>query len=286
MRIACLIDTFGKVQHNRIELIKRHIPAAFEVFLPRQKFNSNEFDVIYYANAGLYEQKKVDHPRLCASITSHKTYKDLHVFGKISVNNNMLYDEYIKKHKKVVYIPNGVETDIYRFAPLSYASPFRIGWVGNSDRKVKNFSILQKLMKRFDDPQLYKFDIVASSKTDSAKKLFSLKKMVPYYQRLHYFLVLSDSEGTPNPALEAGSCGVPLISSHVGNMPQLINSENGWIAPRKADIYDFVSDRLSRLTEISAEGYSLIRQNIRKEIDQNWKWEYRMSLFRDFFLQW
>ena len=35
-------------------------------------------------------------------------------------------------------------------------------------------------------------------------------------------------EGTPNPCLEAAACGVPLVTTRVGNMPELVrDGDNG-----------------------------------------------------------
>jgi glycosyltransferase involved in cell wall biosynthesis len=287
MRIACIIDTNGKVQHNRIRVLREYITdATFQVFLPDQKIPLSECDVLYYANAGLFEQKRVKHPHMCGSITSHKPYRKINVFDRISVNNRMLYDEYKQIHRHVTYIPNGVRQDVFTFEATPLVKPFRIGWVGNVDRSVKNHDILVRLMERFNDGRDFKFDIVGSSKKDGAKQLHPLRKMVPYYQRLNFFLVTSTSEGTPNPALEAASCGVPLISSYVGNMPELIDGSNGWLAPRKGDIYQFISDTLESLRKIDVDKYNLMRLKIRKDVEDNWTWQKRMPLFRDFFLKW
>lgn len=286
MRVACIIDTSGKVQHNRVRVFREYLKADFDVFTIDQKFAASEYDVVYYANAGLFEKKRIRHDRLCGSITSHRRYGDLSVFNRLSVNNAMLFDEYSKQHPNVVYIPNGVNTVVYSFVPQSLVKPFRIGWVGNHDRSVKNYDVLKKLMKRFDNRDIYNFDIVDSSKADSSKNLFPLRKMVPYYQRLHYLLVLSTSEGTPNPALEAASCGVPLISTYVGNMPEIITPGRGWLAPRKNDPYDFAVSVLENLPMVDKDTYEQMRYSIRKEIETKWQWEFRATAFENFLLRW
>ncbi|MEO8159612.1 MAG: glycosyltransferase family 4 protein [Betaproteobacteria bacterium] len=45
---------------------------------------------------------------------------------------------------------------------------------------------------------------------------------------LDLYVCASRSEGTPNPFLEAAACGVPLVTTRVGNMPELVrDGENG-----------------------------------------------------------
>jgi len=50
------------------------------------------------------------------------------------------------------------------------------------------------------------------------------------YNKADVYIVASTIDGTPNPALEAAACGVPIISNRIGNMPEFIeNGKNGFL---------------------------------------------------------
>jgi glycosyltransferase involved in cell wall biosynthesis len=48
-------------------------------------------------------------------------------------------------------------------------------------------------------------------------------EMVEWYRELDVYVCASIDEGTPNPCLEAAACGVPIVTTPVGNMPELID---------------------------------------------------------------
>ena len=48
------------------------------------------------------------------------------------------------------------------------------------------------------------------------------EEMREFYRSLDVYVCASRAEGTPNPCLEAAACGVPLVTTCVGNMPELV----------------------------------------------------------------
>jgi len=55
-----------------------------------------------------------------------------------------------------------------------------------------------------------------------------------YYQAADIFTLPSYTEGLPLAVLEAMSCGIPVIASNVGGIPEIIkNNENGFLIPPK-----------------------------------------------------
>jgi glycosyltransferase involved in cell wall biosynthesis len=52
----------------------------------------------------------------------------------------------------------------------------------------------------------------------------SVVDVVPLYQEAHVCLHLSDWEGMPNTILEAMACGLPIIASPVGGVPELVQN--------------------------------------------------------------
>ena len=61
-------------------------------------------------------------------------------------------------------------------------------------------------------------------------------EMVEFYHSLDVYVCASRSEGTPNPCLEAAACGLPVITTAVGNMPELIrDGHNGFLVERRPE---------------------------------------------------
>ena len=101
------------------------------------------------------------------------------------------------------------------------------------------------------------------------------KNMVEFYHGIDYYICASWNEGTPNPALEAGACGVPVITTRVGNMPELIQDgvTGFFIEPTLQSIVDNVLI----FKTISISKYNELSVNIRQKVCDNWSWEKRIG---------
>lgn len=65
-------------------------------------------------------------------------------------------------------------------------------------------------------------------------KEFSLEEMPLFYNGLDLFVLASHSEAFPMVLLEAGACKIPVVSTTVGGIPELItNGENGFLVEPK-----------------------------------------------------
>lgn len=61
------------------------------------------------------------------------------------------------------------------------------------------------------------------------------EEMRDFYHSLDVYVCASRSEGAPNPCLEAAACGIPLVTTRVGSMPELIqDGVNGPFVERDA----------------------------------------------------
>ncbi|ALA52360.1 glycosyltransferase family 4 protein [Shouchella clausii] len=117
-------------------------------------------------------------------------------------------------HRHVSFIRPFIDTD--QFCP-EFDLPslderkLVIGWVGNEQRKVKNYQALYKgIVKAFaNDPSIEFIESTRSSYTP-------LKQMPAFYNRLDLLLITSSNEGGPAPAMEAYASGVPVLSTNVG----------------------------------------------------------------------
>ena len=227
MNILFITDKKGRIQYNRALTLKRLIKdhSIDVITLKDKKVKWQKYDLIYYSHFSLH--KKIPAPKnktIVTSITSHKclsdfnkTLKLLEKFDRVSVNNTMLFRNFGCSIKNLYYTPNGVDNSVFTPDYNKVNDKLVFGWVGNTDRAIKRYDEIVSPLKN-----KYNFKIVGTSKKDSIDKLLNKKEMRDYYNSLDYFIVSSEAEGTPNPALEAMSCGIPVITTRVGNMIEIV----------------------------------------------------------------
>ena len=106
-------------------------------------------------------------------------------------------------------------------------------------RGAKNFQLITKIKNNLLNEENIKLKVISLEKNIS-KVPYNKYEMLNFYNNIDYYLCVSYNEGTPNPALEAGSCGVPIISTKVGNIPEIIKKNvNGFfIEPNEIVCYE------------------------------------------------
>jgi len=135
--------------------------------------------------------------------------------------------------RDVFYTPNGVDTSFFRpAASPPPPAPLRVGWAGS----LKNQTSAHRGVHQFIVPAVGAVkgaELVLAAREDRWR---NAEEMREFYQSLHVYICASDTEGTPNPCLEAAACGVPVVTTPVGNMPELIrDGENGLFVTRDID---------------------------------------------------
>jgi hypothetical protein len=103
--------------------------------------------------------------------------------------------------------------------------------------------------------------------------------MPAYYNSLDIFLCASDIEGTPNTVLEAMACGLPIISTNVGIVPEVFGERQK----------EFITDRnvasikvkIRQLVENPPLRQQLSQENLASI--QDWSWQAKTEKWRDFF---
>ena len=181
------------------------------------------------------------------------------------VHNLMLYEQYKGIFSKPFYLnPNGVDTEFYCPGPIvSKAGPLIAGWAGSLTNHGNIRGYYDIIL-----PAIEKLEGIKLSTAAREDKWRSPNEMLEFYRTLDVYLVASQFEGTPNPALEAAACGVPLIASRVGNMPELIKDGiNGYLIDRTVDA---LMISLKKIRD-DAELRKNMRTTIRKDI-LAWDW--------------
>lgn len=86
-----------------------------------------------------------------------------------------------------------------------------------------------------------------------------------WYNSGTVYVVASKTEGTPNPALEAAACGCVVVSTPVGNMPELIDGRNGVL----------VDHNLAAIEQgvLAAQSNYAVRSALMQKSIEAWSWE-------------
>lgn len=124
-------------------------------------------------------------------------------------------------HAPVHYTPNGVNTAFFTPAPKPrsrIAGELRVGWAGS----LSNMGSVQRGFHDVIEPAIAAVPGAVLHTAIREERWRSAEEMVEWYRELDVYVCASIDEGTPNPCLEAAACGVPIVTTPVGNMPELI----------------------------------------------------------------
>lgn len=218
------------------------------------------------------------------------TRKILNNVKNYYVSSNKLMQIYkkingIKKPKTV--ITDGV--DLNKFYPINIdrfdklnKRKIVIGWVGNSkwSDEIEDFKGVNTILKPAINELIKEGYPIKMFFADRNEKMISHEEMVNYYSKIDLYICISKIEGTPNPVLESMACGVPIISTDVGIVPDVFGvKQNKFIIQErsveslKSMIKYILSDK-SIFKELSNENLKQIR---------TWTWEEKVIDFDKYF---
>ena len=148
-------------------------------------------------------------------------------------------DAFSIPQEKINVIPNGIDTDIFKPLPHISRKPWQIITTASSDQPLKGLSILLKALAslRIEFPDL-KLLVIGKLKEDGStekelkflklenrvefKSGISTEQLVTEYAQSKIAVVPSLYEGFGLPAGEALACGIPLICSDGGALPEVV----------------------------------------------------------------
>jgi glycosyltransferase involved in cell wall biosynthesis len=199
----------------------------------------------------------------------------------VFVNNRLLLEEFGPQlGRPVYYTPNGVDTDFFRpvTAVRSSRPPrsLRVGWAGSLKNQGPEHRGVHELIapavEAVEGAELY---LAVREETWRNRE-----EMLDFYHSIDVYVCASRSEGTPNPCLEAAACGLPVITTRVGNMPELIrDGENGFFVER--DVAD-IAAKLERLRDDPGLRDRLGRA-ARATVVESWDWRKQAGRYDEMF---
>jgi len=115
---------------------------------------------------------------------------------------------------------------------------------------------------------------------DRAERMIPHRDMPAYYGSIDVYVCTSAMEGTPNPVLESMACGVPVISTDVGIVPDAFGPRQSQFILRERSVH-CLKATLGRLTSDP----SLLRDLSSENLDRirSWDWAKKVQGFASFF---
>ncbi|MDD2376439.1 MAG: glycosyltransferase family 4 protein [Clostridia bacterium] len=209
------------------------------------------------------------------------------------VSSNILKEIYYElpiDKKPIQVITDGVDlnkfkpTNLKRFNNIATRN-IVIGWVGNSkwgehDKKFNDVKGVNTILKPAIKQLIKEGYKVEMYFADRNERMIPHDKMSEYYNKIDIYICTSETEGTPNPALEAMACGVPVISTNVGVIKDLFGVKQQKLILEERSI-ECLKQKILYLIKNTDEFTKLSEENLVSI--KSWSWENKCKDFRLYF---
>ncbi|WKA47193.1 glycosyltransferase [Geobacillus zalihae] len=209
-------------------------------------------------------------------VCSDKLYQ---IYKKLPFTQN-LYDEPLE---------DGVDTSIFKPINISRFSDIKdrkivIGWCGNSKwaDHIEDFKGVHTILKPAIQELIDEGYPIEINFADRSEKMIPHEEMPNYYSKIDLYICTSKFEGTPNPVLEAMACGVPVISTDVGIVPNVFGTkQKNFIMKERS------KDELKRLIKDLLREPGMFKELSEENLEsiKEWDWSYKTKKFKKYFIK-
>jgi glycosyltransferase involved in cell wall biosynthesis len=290
--VRIIYDVDGWAYYHRAVALQKYAPPDFDVSIarvsrrdePAGELGDREVDIVLLLTQ--FEIHRVVRmmkergwrSRLITSWNSGwplqipRFYISYEFADAVIINNRISWDR-IGRLPRTHPIANGVDRDLFHVrVPIEQRKP-KVLWVGSEFyRRLKGYDsiilpLAEKLARVGIACETHLVDSFGSNKR-------SLAEMAELYNSATVVVCASASEGTPNPALEGAASGCTVVSTPVGNMPELIRSGvNGYLVERNVDA-------VFSAVRAACDDYPRLAAEMQRDI-RHWGWKERSVEFYD-----
>ncbi|MFZ7128739.1 MAG: glycosyltransferase family 4 protein [Desulfobacterales bacterium] len=172
-------------------------------------------------------------------------------------------------------VPNGIDTRLFRPLPGVLRDPGRLIATNSADTPLKGLSVLLMAMKRLEEHKAVRLVVIGRPRRNGVieRMIADLdlggrvtftgrigdEELVRQYARATAAVVPSLYEGFGLPVGEAMACGVPVVSTWAGALPEVVGDAGILVAPGDPDALASAISRLvddpMKAGEIGRAGY-------------------------------
>ena len=272
--------------------------SEFNNFVVNRKPKRN-YDLVYLLFHTMIQKKSVQRIigsiKVATVVTGYPTLKPC-FYRSLLANENYARQKFINLSKKCVaiganniksledlrniykgdtfYAPRGVDPKVFYPMTTTFEpkEKLTVAYVGKP--------VPEKGLEGIIKPACEAANVDLILNDRNYENALSPKEMNEFYNQADVYLVSSTIDGTPNPGLEAAACGKPIISNHIGNMPELIkDGVNGFLVKNEVSQY---ANKLIWMKS-NPENTFEMGMKAREAILENWTWEHSMKNKREIF---
>jgi len=189
--------------------------------------------------------------------------------------------------RPLAVLEDGVDLDVFRPRRLARFDGLDdrevvIGWAGNSKwaAEVEDFKGVHTILKPAIAQLREEGYRITTRFADRQERRIAHEDMPAYYAGIDVYVCTSKIEGTPNPVLEAMACGVPVVTTDVGIVPQAFGPQQMEFVLAERSV-DALQRTLRRLLDDKSRFAQLSRENL--EHIQAWSWRVKARAFEPYF---
>jgi len=252
--ISLFFNLIRIIRKYKIQIIHAHsvIPTGFVASIVSKLMHKPLFITAHGMDINNFENSRIFNYFIASSLNS--SFKSIAVSEDLAKKMRFM----VKDKNRVFVLRNAVDTD--RFNPTrdkSIRSKFDINdedililFVGYLDEFKGIFELINAFNVINSENRNVKLMMVGTGpkKEDLLKILTKMniedeviftgrvepQKIHKYYQAADIFVLPSYTEGLPVSVLEAMACGLPVVATNVGGIPEIITDRvNGFIVPSK-----------------------------------------------------
>ena len=202
----------------------------------------------------------------------------LRSFAAVHAPSKILCDIFTPLHPAVFHTPHGVDETVFTPPSSKTHSPggtLVLGWAGSRSNHPGKRRLETLLIPAIRDLPGVEFRLAAREDTWRTQQ-----EMVLFYRGLDACICTSRVEGGPHSLLEASACGVPVISTHVGIAPELIDhGRNGLLVDGTVDAVRSAVTLLRDSRDLRVE----MGRQARAAVERLWTWERQAQRYIPFF---